>query len=119
MFQILKMLIMNGDSKLFNTLLNELIGYININKQDENGNTLLILCTKEGMQNFVDKLLQSGAKANIKNKLGNTALHYAVSRGYFGIADDLTKYEANDCVMNADGLTPWDCVGKTIDDDDF
>ena len=117
MFQILKMLIINGDIKLFKTLLSELIEYININKQDENGNTLLILCTKQGFKDFVDKLLKIGAKVNIKNNLGNTALHYAVSRGYFGIADSLANYEADDDVTNNDGLTPWECVGKMIDND--
>ena len=88
---------------------------IDINMQDKDGNTFLILCVKEDLTQLVKNLLEKGINPNIQNNEGNTALHYALSAHNFKLADILRKYGASESCENKYGLTPWDCIGKAID----
>ncbi|KAK0051492.1 ankyrin repeat and KH domain-containing protein 1 [Biomphalaria pfeifferi] len=48
--------------------------------RDDNGNTPLLICSKESFPGIVGKLLSMGADVNAKNNLGDTALMLATSR---------------------------------------
>ncbi|KAK6983585.1 ankyrin repeat and KH domain-containing protein 1 [Biomphalaria glabrata] len=48
--------------------------------RDDNGNTPLLICSKENFPGIVGQLLSMGADVNAKNNLGDTALMLATSR---------------------------------------
>ena len=73
---------------------------------DEDGNTLLILVTKNNDQNTVQALLQIGfANPDLKNKKGHTALRIAVLKGYADIVSTLLAEGADPDVLDKDGAT--------------
>ena len=92
---------------------------LDINTQDEDGNTFLILCVKQNLEKLAKILLERGINPNIQNKEGNSALHYALSGKNFKMADILRKYGASEDCVNKLGLTPWDSIGKNIDIDEI
>lgn len=53
---------------------------INVNYQDENGNTPLHLATTNGHKKLVEELINHGANVNAKNLDGETAL-FGAARG--------------------------------------
>ena len=112
---ILRTLIKEGEIALFNEYLYKNTRIIDINAQDEDGNTFLILSIKEGIRPIIMTLLERGIDVNIQNNEGNTALHFALSGKNFIIADLLKKYGAKEDLYNDYGMTPWDSVGKTIE----
>ena len=83
---------------------------INITDNDNNGDSLLIIATKENLINIVKYFLEKGADPNLTNNFGNTAMHYAISFKYFDIADLLKKNGAREDITNYKGLIPWECV---------
>ena len=83
---------------------------INITDNDNNGDSLLIIATKENLINVVKYFLEKGADPNLTNNFGNTAMHYAISFKYFDIADVLKKNGAREDITNYKGLIPWECV---------
>ena len=83
---------------------------IDINQQFFDGNTLIILSTKEGNLDITKFLCQQGADLNIQNNLGNTALHYAIANQFFSIADVLKSNGAREDIPNNKGFCPWDCI---------
>ena len=116
----------NYDTVLINLLKEReiylFIEYININSknidldyQDNDGNTFLILSIKEGLNKLTKFLLEKGCNVNIQNKEGNTALHYALSGKNFVMADLLRKYGALENTLNKLGYTPWESIGKNIE----
>jgi hypothetical protein len=113
---VLRAMIKEGETLLFNQYFIKNIRNIDINSKDENGNSFLILSIKEGMNNIIKLLLENGIDVNIKNNSGNTALHYALSGKNFEVADALKLYGAKEDCYNLDGLTPWDCVGKSLEE---
>ena len=115
-FKYLKVLLVSGEIDYFNEYFDSISKFININQKDENGNTLLILATLHGHNAIVKNLLEKGADINEKNKKGNTALHYAISQKYFSLADILTKFGAKEDIKNIFGLTPWECIGKSVEE---
>lgn len=66
---------------------------VNINTQDDDGNTLLHYAVINGDNNFVEFLLRSGADKNLKNKKNFTPIHYAKVNGYEQCKDLLTVTE--------------------------
>jgi ankyrin repeat protein len=65
---------------------------------------------------YVSKLLlEKGANPNIQNYEGNSALHFALSRKNFGMADLLKFHGAQEDVINKRGYNPWECLGKSIE----
>lgn len=56
------------------------------NTVDRDGNTLLILATRDGKQDAVKALLAAKAKVNARNRLGDTALMLAAVEGRVEIA---------------------------------
>ena len=114
-YSTLKNLIKEGKIFSFMDYFNNNSRIIDINMQDKDGNTFLILCVKEDLTQLVKNLLEKGINPNIQNNEGNTALHYALSAHNFKLADILRKYGASESCENKYGLTPWDCIGKAID----
>ena len=115
-FNSLKVLLISGEIDYFNEYFDFIYKFININQKDEKGNTLLILATLHGHNAIVKNLLEKGAEINEKNNKGNTALHYAISQKYFSLADILTKFGAKEDIKNMFGLTPWECIGKSVEE---
>ena len=115
-FSILKNLIRKGKVALFFEYFQENLKNFYINKRDEEGNTLLILATKQGLNTICKLLIKNGVDVNIRNDSGNSALHYALSGKNFVVADELRIYGASENCKNKRGFTPWECLGKNIDD---
>ena len=114
-YSVLKKLIKDEKIQLFMDFFENNERIIDINVQDQDGNTFLILCVKEGLNEIAKFLLDKGIDINIQNDEGNSALHYALSSKNFKMADILRKYGASESCENKLGLTPWDSIGKTID----
>ena len=87
---------------------------IDINQELFDGNSLLILSTREGNFIITKYLCEHGSEINNQNFRGNTALHYAIGKKFFEIVDILTKYGAREDIKNNKGLTPWECVEHKI-----
>ena len=85
---------------------------INITDNDNNGDSLLIIATKENLINIVKYFLEKGADPNLTNNFGNTAMHYAISFKYFDIADVLRKNGGREDIPNFRGLIPWECINE-------
>ena len=115
-FNYLKVLLISGEVDYFNDYFDSIYKFMNINQKDEKGNTLLILASLHGHNSIVKNLLEKGADINEKNDKGNTALHYAISQKYFSLADILTKFGAKEDIKNIFGLTPWECIGKSVEE---
>ena len=110
--ETLRILIKEGEEKLFLDYLRNNLRYIDINCRDEDNNTFLILSAREGLEKVVKRLLDSNAEVDLQNNNGNTALHYALGNKLFYIADILKRYGADESKLNKNGLTPWECVGN-------
>ena len=109
-------LIFEGKNNLFMNLFKKNKECIDVNKNLFDGNTLLILSAKDGNL-FISKFLcEQGAKINAQNQRGNTALHYAIGKQFYGVADLLTRLGAKEEIRNNMGLTPWECIEHNIED---
>ena len=60
-------------------------------------------------------LCEEKADVNIQNTEGNTALHYAIGKQFYSIADILTTNGAREDLLNLKGLSPWDCIENNVD----
>lgn len=90
----------------------KLMHSVNVNTQNQDGNTALMLAAGNGHENIVQELLQiSDIDINLQNKHGNNALIIAVSRGYENIVKlllgDKTKQKSkvNINAQNKKGAT--------------
>ena len=113
-FELIKFII-EGKNKSFEKYFEKNKKYIEINQELYDGNTLLILCAKEGNYYITKYLCEQKAEVNWQNHGGNTALHYAVGKQFYAIADILTRYGAREDIKNIKGLTPWDCIEHIIE----
>ena len=113
---ILRTLIKEGEILLFIEYFTKYERHIDINSRDEDGNTFLIISIKEGIYSIIDFLLERGIDVNISNNEGNTALHFALSAKKFQLADILKNHGARENCINIYGLTPWESVGKSIEE---
>ena len=112
---ILRLFIIEGESSIFFDYFSTVEKKIDINSKDGEGNTFLTLSIKNEMNNITKFLLEKGAEVNAQNLQGNSALHYALSRKNFQIADILKKYGAHEELINKMGFSPWECMGKSIE----
>ena len=109
-------LIFEGKNNSFINFYKKNKEYIDVNQDLFDGNTLLILSAKDG-NFFISKFLcEQGAKINIQNNLGNTALHYAIGKQFYGVADVLTRHGAKEDIRNNMGLSPWECIDHNMED---
>ena len=112
---VLIKLIIEGKNKAFAKFFEKNKNFIDVNQELFDKNTLLILCAKEGNYYITKFLCEQGAEVNLQNNSGNTALHYALGKQFYCIADILTRNGAREDIRNLKGLTPWDCIENNID----
>ena len=84
----------------------------NVNMVDGAGNTLFVVACQNGHQKMPQLLLEVGANPNHQNNLGNTALHYAMTYGFYELGSWLVDAEigagADDTLLNVHGLGVYD-----------
>ena len=107
--------IIDGRNNQFYKLFEKNKGIIDINEKIIEGNTLLIISSREGNLNITKFLCSHGIKVNIQNDKGNTALHYAIGNQFYSVADILTRYGAREDIPNNNGLLPWDCAQNNLE----
>ena len=78
----------------------ELLEMIDVDSQDDNGMTALMIAIGKNREDIVRLLLEYGADVDIKNNTGNTALMRASLRGYINIVRLLLEYRANVDIKN-------------------
>ena len=113
-FELIK-LIIEGNNKAFQKYFINNKAYIDINQGLFDGNTLLILSAREGNYYITKFLCEQNADVNIQNCNGNTALHFAIGKQFYAIADILTRHGATEDIKNIRGLSPWDCIENNIE----
>ncbi len=64
---------------------------LNLNTQDNDGNTALIDAVKNDHKAIVQELITAGADAPVKNNAGNTARMIATQSGFTDITELLKK----------------------------
>jgi ankyrin repeat protein len=82
-----------------------------IDRRDDHGYTLLCLAVHYGRVEMVDILLKNGAAPTVQTKESdgkNTPLHIAVNFKFKKISDLLIEAGADEKILNAKGLTPWE-----------
>jgi uncharacterized protein len=93
------------------SVLEWLISDKNINYQDNDGNTPLLIAIDEGVNaDIISFLIEKGAKINIRNKDGWTALHKAVNKGNKEIVDVLAANGADFFAVNNNGNNSFDLI---------
>ena len=91
------------------------IDYINMNYQDENGDTFLLKAVKYNCSfEIIEFLLKLGSNPNLFNNEGNSPLHYSLSHGNYKITNLLLNHDADETHCNNKGLIPWQCINKNI-----
>ena len=113
-FQLMKA-IFDGNSKFFKDFYNKNKDVIDINQIVLEGNTFLLLAVKEGNYQITKFLCEENADVNIQNNEGNTALHYAIGKQFYSLADILTMHGAKEDLLNLKGYSPWDCIEHNVD----
>ena len=104
----LSLLIVEGKEYLFRKYFKKFEKTIDINFPIYEGNTLLIMSTKEGMPGITRFLCEKKADVNVKNDKGNTALHYAIGQKFYKLVDILTIFGAREDILNNKGYSPWE-----------
>jgi ankyrin repeat protein len=79
---------------------------IDINAQDNKGNTPLHFAVENENPAYIQKLLDSGADVNVKDNNGNTPLHFAVEKGNLPYVDMLVEHHADIDITNNAGHAP-------------
>ena len=109
-------LIFEGKSNSFINFYKKNKQHIDVDQDLFDGNTLLILSAKDGNFFITKFLCEQGAKINTQNQKGNTALHYAIGKQFYGVADVLARHGAKEEIRNNMGLTPWECIEHNIEE---
>ena len=89
---------------------------INYNPIDYQGFTPLIKACASQAYDVVKTFLRSNEiNINFQDKIGNTALHYAIGKQFYSIADILTMHGAKEDLLNLRGFSPWDCIENNVE----
>ena len=107
--------ISNNNPLIVQTLILDNKDRLNINYQNEDGDTFIITAIKNKCTSIIQFLLQHGNDPNIPNQYKNSPLHYALSLQHYDIANMLITYGANENALNTRALSPWQCIGVTLD----
>ena len=113
-FQLIKA-VYDGKNKFFINYFNKNKKIIDINQIVLEGNTLLLIAVREGNYQITKFLCEENADVNIQNNDGNTALHYAIGKHFYSIADILTMHGAKEDLLNLKGYSPWDCIEHAVE----
>lgn len=81
-------------------------GGVDVNKQDESGNTPLIYACLRSARDLVALLLDNGADANLGNRKSRTPLHFAAEGGNYQIISLLIDAGADVNCTDKNGMTP-------------
>ena len=95
------------ESSIITTTLEKLIENTDINEQDPESTTPLLLAVLMDNFQFSQILLQHGADTNIQYKSGDTPLHFALARQNWQIAK-LLATKTDTTITNNSGKTPYD-----------
>ena len=74
--------------------------------RDRFGNTPLIVATQNNRKRISKMCVKAGVPLSTFNNMGNSALHYCYSYGYFELGEYLVSKGADPMVRNAEGKTP-------------
>lgn len=80
--------------------------YSYLTETDENKNSLLHIACQNNHRRMAKLLVDQGIDVNIQNDRGNTALHYCYMYNFHQLAEYLMQHDADDTIMNKDGLPP-------------
>ena len=78
---------------------------ININYQNELGDTILMLASRNGHHQVVELLLSKDPDINIQNNEGMTALMFASGKGHHQVVEFLLSKDPDINIRNTDGWT--------------
>jgi len=81
---------------------------VDINEQDNEGNTPLLVAVEKNDLETVQLLIENGADVNLRNQEGSTPLSVAVMKGdksYFDMIKLLLAFEADPNIKDSKGLT--------------
>ena len=99
-----------GDKEKFLEVLSQIISLpnnkMNINFQDELGNSALHYSCDEGNLKIVEILLKANCETNIKNNENKTPLHLSSKRGYFDISKKLIENGALLNIFDSENNSP-------------
>lgn len=79
-----------------------------VNYQDEDGNSPLLVACANGNGYLVGPFLKMGANINLKNNNGETALMHALATESASLVKFLIEKGANINDSNNDGVTVWE-----------
>ena len=80
---------------------------VDINAQDDDGDTALIISARRGKMQYIKALVEKGALLDLQNNTMSTALHYAAKRGDASIAKILLDANADFNLMDENNKTPF------------
>jgi ankyrin repeat protein len=94
-----------------------LLETIDVNIQDERGDTGLIHAVRNNSPDVVLVLLEHGANLNLQNLIGVSPLHLAVKKDLLDITKILIKYNPQLDIQNQSGQTPLHlaCLQKNFE----
>uniref|UniRef100_A0A7S0NIW1 Ankyrin repeat protein n=1 Tax=Micromonas pusilla TaxID=38833 RepID=A0A7S0NIW1_MICPS len=78
--------------------------------KDRFGNTPLIVAAQNNRKRISKMCVKAGVPLDAVNNMGNSALHYCYSYGYFELGEYLVSKGADPRVRNAEGKTPRDTL---------
>lgn len=79
-----------------------------VDSVDELGNSLLIAAVQSGHKRVAKLCLRRRADIDLRNQMGNTALHYACKFQFGELKEMLKKYGADDKITNDAGQTCYE-----------
>ena len=90
---------------------------ININYQDEHGNSALHYACDEGNLKIVEILIKANCDINLRNLKRKTPLHFSSKRGYFDISKLLIENGALLNVFDSEKNSPlhYVCMGNCVE----
>lgn len=91
---------------------------ININSQDEDGETPLHYAARKNRPEIINLLLDHGAQINVQDNVKDTPLHIAAMRGHEPIIQLLLQKGAFVNSINNEGMTPLHYAISNSDEDD-
>ena len=71
-----------------------------INARDPHGNTLVMVACQNGQKRIVKLALRYNAELNLRNRSGNTALHFCFMYAYYNLGEYLISKGADDQILN-------------------